>query len=82
MASAVYSSYDVQVNDASSCDFSGTAEKKYVLIDGGVPEVHCLIKDNAAASDICGSMEWTCYSQNYADVRKLVEASCHGMLKA
>ncbi|CAK8673064.1 unnamed protein product [Clavelina lepadiformis] len=68
MASAVYSSYDVQVNDASSCDFSGTAERKYVLIDGGVPEAQCLIKDNAAASDICGSMEWACYSQNYADV--------------
>ena len=71
LASAVYASYDAQVNDANSCDFSGTAERKYTLKDGDLEEQEasqCLIKDSANAQDICGAMQWACYDQNYADV--------------
>uniref|UniRef100_H2Z6L9 GH16 domain-containing protein n=1 Tax=Ciona savignyi TaxID=51511 RepID=H2Z6L9_CIOSA len=43
---------------------------KWVLNDGGVDDTagQCLIKDSANVYDICGSMQWACYSQNYADV--------------
>ena len=71
LASAVYASYDAQVNDDHSCDFSGTAERKYVLKDGDLGEQklgQCLIKDGASSQDICGAMQWACYDQSYADV--------------
>ena len=63
------------MNDANSCDFSGTAERKYTLKDGDLGEQdvgQCLIKDSANAYDICGSMQWACYDQNYADVSRVL----------
>ena len=78
LSSAVFNSYDSQVNDDNSCNFDGTAERQYVLNDGtltGNEAGQCLVKDSANAQDICGSMQWACYDQNYADVSACVNTA-------
>jgi len=69
LVSEIYEEYDNQINDAASCDFSGTATRKYMLNDGNeVNSGNCNLKEEANADDICGSLQWACGNQNYADV--------------
>ncbi|XP_039256442.2 glucan endo-1,3-beta-glucosidase-like [Styela clava] len=69
LATEVFAAYDEQINDGDSCNFGGTAMRKYVLHDGYAPNPECRIKDDANNADICGSMLWACSSDNtYANV--------------
>ena len=69
MVSKVYEEYDKRVNNDASCDFSGTAVRKYVLNEGnGVNSGYCRVKENAKADNICGSLRWACKNQNHVDV--------------
>lgn len=73
MANAVFQLYDSQLNSDTSCDFSGTAERTYVLNDGPAgmqleDSAECMIYDWANNDQICGSMQWACYDQSYTDV--------------
>ena len=69
MVSEVYEEYDKQINNDASCDFSGTAARKYVLNDGNeVNSGYCRVKENANADDVCGSLQWACENQIHVDV--------------
>ena len=74
VATAVFSLHDSIVNDSNSCNFDGTAERRWYLLNEGkdgsqnIENAQCLIKEDAAVANICGAMRWACLLQDYANV--------------
>ena len=79
--SRVFAQYDSQIHDQNSCDFNGNAIKDWGdsapttepntnTPPSGGANGSCKGNPNASNSQLCGSLNWTCSDQNWADVTR------------